>query len=116
MAGGEVTILACKIPQDHVERVDLLKSDLNWIVDLSDRWRDFNFCDPVVVAAVVVVVAMGGSGGGFKPLSLPTVAVAVVGGADGESAIRGIIFSVSAAINQRRAGRWVLSLHVGDVM
>jgi len=87
-----VTILACRIPHDHVERVDLLRSDLNWMVDLSDRWRVFNFCDPVVAAAPAAAAIMGlGSDGGFKPLlSLPTVAAAVE--ADDGSAIRGIIF------------------------
>jgi hypothetical protein len=63
-----------------VVRVDLFKSDLNAMDDLSDRWIDFDFSrvDVVVGVAVLVVVFVGrgGKAGTSSPSLLLLAAVA----------------------------------------
>ena len=79
------------MPHDHVVRVDLFKSDLNEMDDLSDRWIDLDFSRVDVVVGVVtaaVVVGRGGKAG----TSSPSLLLAAV--ADLSLTTRGIVFTV----------------------
>ena len=78
------------MPHDHVVRVDLFKSDLNAMDDLSDRWIDLDFSRvDVDVGAVFVVAAAVGRGG--KAGTSPSLLLAAV--ADLSLTTRGIVFS-----------------------
>ena len=77
------------------------------MVDLSDRWSVFSFCDPTagagavvpVVAAVASTMVGSGNGGGLRPpsSSLSVEAAALLVAEDGLTT-RGIIFRVGTTL------------------
>lgn len=67
------------------------------MVDLSDRWRVFSFCDPTAAGAgaAAVVSTMAGSGSGGSATTLSSFSVEAAAAAmvvEGGSTTRGIIF------------------------
>ncbi len=68
------------------------------MVDLSDRWSVFSFCDPTAATGVVVSTMAGsGSGGSATILSSLSVEAAAAMVVEGGSTTRGIIFECSWA-------------------